>query len=102
SSGKRSQRSFGAPMSWRLLLHHRTVALIDGTERLARRNRRAQLVQVPWPLRLGRLLHLEEVHRVKLAAVLADAAFAEQGIVGGQRLHLRDHLGAVVALQRVD
>src|SRR5258706_14750568 len=67
----------------RLLLHQGAVALVDGPERLLGGGGRARLVVVPRPLGLGRLLDLEQVHGVQLAAVGADRALAEQRIVGG-------------------
>src|SRR5207245_1773133 len=85
-----------------LLLHQWATATVDRTERLGCRIGGAELVQIPRTFRLGRLLHLEQIHRVDLSAILTDGALAEEGIIGGERLHLRDHPGAVVALQRVD
>src|SRR5882672_3353356 len=79
------------------LLHQGAAALFLGTERLIRRNRGADLVVVPGVLRLRRLLHLEQIRRVDLAPVLADAALAEQRIAGGDLLNLLDHLRAIVA-----
>ena len=71
-------------------------------EGLVGRDRGADLVVVARALRLGRLLHLEQVGRVDLAAVGADRALAEQRVVGRHRLHLRDDLGAVVGLGGLD
>src|SRR5204863_1080450 len=82
-----------------LLLYERTVALVHRPERLLGGNRRADLVVVPRAPGLRRLLHLEEVHGMDLAAVGADHAFAEDRIVGRQLLHLRDDLRTVVALE---
>src|SRR6187200_2278828 len=75
-----------------LLLHERTVALVQRSEGLLRRNGRAQLVVVPRRLGLRGFLHLEEVGGVDLAAVGPDGPFAEQGVVGRRRLHLLDDL----------
>src|SRR6266545_8283547 len=83
----------------RSLLNEGAVALVQGTEGLVGGRGRADLVVVPGAFGLRRLLDLEEVHGVDLAAVGPDAALAEHGIVGGQLLHLRDDLGAVVVLQ---
>src|SRR5438034_11683319 len=85
-----------------LLFHQRTLALIQGAECLVRGDRRAQLVVIPWPLRLRRLLDLVEIHRVGLAAVRAHRALAEERIVGRHLLHLGDHLRAVVRLELLD
>src|SRR5215475_4088477 len=82
-----------------LLLHERTVALVQRPEGLLRRNGRAQLVVVPRALGLRGLLHLEEVGGVNLAAVGPNRPLAEQGVVGGGRLHLLDDLGPIVRLQ---
>ena len=65
-----------------LLLHQRAVALVERAEGLLGRDRRADLVVVPRRLRLGRLLDLEQVGGVDLAAVGADRPLAEQRIVG--------------------
>ena len=52
-----------------LLLHQLASAVGERAERLLGRNRRADLVVVPRLLRLRRLLDLDEVRRVYLAAV---------------------------------
>src|SRR5437660_6923081 len=83
-------------------LHQRALAILQRAERLIGRDRRAHLVIVPGSLRLRRLFHLDQVRRMDLAAVGADAAFAEQRIIGGHLLHLGDDLGSIVALQRLD
>src|SRR2546422_9198679 len=90
-----------APGPPRLLLHERAVALVHRPERLLGRNRGAHLVVVPRALGLRRLLHLEQVDRMDLAAVGAHHTLAEDRIVGRQLLHLGDDLGAVVALERL-
>src|SRR5688572_26881798 len=92
-----SPRLSSRPPGSFLLLHEGAVALVDGAEGLLGRDRRARLVVVPRAFGLGRLLHLEEIGGVDLAAVGADAALAEQRIVRRHLLHLRDDLGAVVA-----
>src|SRR4030095_5472144 len=84
-----------------LLLHEGAVALVQRPERLLGRNGGADLVVVPRPLGLRRLLHLEEIGGVHLAAVGPDGALAEEGIVGRQLLHLGDNLGPVVRLERL-
>src|SRR5262245_30381807 len=87
----------------RLAADQRAAALVHRTERLVRRDGGTQLVEVPRALRLVRLLHLEEIHRMDLAAVGADFALAEQLVVGRHGLHLGDHCLAVgVALQLGD
>src|ERR1051325_7231667 len=58
--------------------HQRAVAVLERTERFIRRNGRAQVIEVARILRLGWLLHLEQIGRVDLAAVGADGALAEQ------------------------
>src|SRR5437870_7740920 len=83
-------------------LHQRTLAVLERPKRLIRGNRRANLVIVPRTLRLRRLLDLDQVRGMNLAAVDTNRAFAEQRVVGRRLLHLRDHLGALVALQRLD
>src|SRR5262249_14341394 len=75
--------------------YQRAVAVLERTEGLVGRNGGAQLVEVARIFRLRRLLHLEQVGRVQLAAVGADRARAEQRIIGRQPLHLGDHGGAV-------
>src|SRR5262249_10610808 len=79
-------------------LYERTIAILQRPERLIGGNRRAGLVQIPFALRFGRLLHLEEIRRMDLAAVGAHRSLAEERIVGRHLLHLGDDLGAVVAL----
>src|SRR5690349_22329987 len=74
--------------------HEGASTLAQGPERLVRGNRGAQLVVVVRALGLGRLLHLEEISVVDLAAVGADRALAEERVVRGQLLHLLDHLDA--------
>src|SRR5690348_11699463 len=84
---KRGPRFRGGNVS--ALFHQRAAALFLRPERLVGRDGGAQLVVVVRVLRLRRLLHLEEVRGVDLAAVLADLALAEEWIVGRQLLHLR-------------
>src|SRR5687767_10348707 len=50
---------------------------IERAEGLLRRQRRDELVIVPLALRLVRRLHLEQIHRVRDAAVDADLSLAE-------------------------
>src|SRR5688572_28287754 len=59
-----------------LALHQRTPTLLLRPERFVRRDGVAQPVVVVRRFRLAGLLHFEQVHRVDLAAVLADVAFA--------------------------
>src|SRR5207344_3309868 len=70
--------------------HQRAVALVQRPERLFRWNVRNDLEVVPVTLRLPGRFHLQEIHRVDLAAVLADPSFAEQRIVGSHRFHRSD------------
>ena len=84
-----------------LLLHQGAIPLIDRPERLGGGDGGAQLVVVPRRLGLRRLLHLEEVHVVDLAAVRPDRTLPEQRVVGRRLLHLCDHLGPVVRFERV-
>src|SRR5262249_11161793 len=86
-----------------LFLRQRTFALVERTPRLLRRNGRELLVVVPGRLALLGLLHLEQVHRVDLAAVDAHVALAHEPVFGRQLLHLRDHRLAVgVTAERLD
>src|SRR6266487_4376013 len=57
--------------------HQRAAAFLERTERLRRRNGGTQIVQIPRTLRLFRLLHLEQIHVVDLAAVGPHRALAE-------------------------
>src|SRR5262245_33618544 len=59
-------------------LHQRAAAFGQRAEGFVRRNGGAELVVVPRSLRLRRLLDLEQIHRVDLAAVGAHRALAEQ------------------------
>src|SRR5512134_3630006 len=92
----RDRRPGSAPRASRpgrpapLLLDQRAVALVDRPEGLGGGNGRPELVVIPRPLRLGRLLHLVEEHVVDLPAVRADGALAEQRVVGRRLLHARD------------
>src|SRR5882724_10466085 len=61
----------------KLLFDELAATLIERTERLLGRDRRADLVVVPGILRLRRLLDLDEVRRVNLAAVDANRPLAE-------------------------
>src|SRR5262245_52519254 len=78
-----------------LLLYQWALTLVERTKRLLGRDGGAGFVVVPSTLALLRLLDLEQIHVVDLAAVLADAALAEQLVVGGHRLHLGHHGGAI-------
>src|SRR5919109_4559875 len=83
-------------------LHERAIALVDRAEGFRGWDRGAQLVVVPRPSTLLRLLDLEEIHVVELAPVGADGALAEQLVVRGHHLHLLDDLGAIrIAFQLV-
>src|SRR4026207_1369636 len=73
------------------LLDQRAAAVLLRPERLLRRAGGEDLVVVPRVLRLGGLLHLDEIRVVDLAAVGADAPLAEQRVVGGHLLHPGDH-----------
>src|SRR5881628_3060032 len=72
----------------RLFLDELAPSLVERPERLLGRDGRLDLVVVPRVLRLGRLLHLDEVRRMDLAAVDADGPLAEERVVGRQLLHL--------------
>src|SRR5512139_1389103 len=50
-------------------LDQRATAFGQRAERFLCRDGGADLVVVPWPLRLGRLLHFEQIHRMDLATV---------------------------------
>src|SRR5262245_14573603 len=63
----RSARS--RPPGFSLLLHERAVTLVEGAEGLLGGDGRADLVVVPGVLGLRRLLDLDQVGRVDLAAV---------------------------------
>src|SRR5881296_2050790 len=89
-----------APHRSRSFLHQLAAALVERTEGLLGRDRRADLVVVPGVLRLRRLLDLNEVGRMDLPAVDANGPLAEERIVRGHLLHLGDDFGAVVALER--
>src|ERR1700675_4969278 len=80
------------------LLDHRADALLERDKSLIRRNGGDELVIIPRIFRLRWLFHLEQIGRVNLAAVGADRAGAEQGIVGRHFLHLGDDRGAVVRI----
>src|SRR5262249_38087931 len=85
----------------RLFLNELASALIERPESLLRGDRCADLVVVPWVLRLRRLLDLNEIRGMDLAAVDANRPLAEERIVGRHLLHLGDDLGALVALERL-
>src|SRR5689334_21960158 len=78
-------------------LHQRATALRDRTECLIGRNGRDQPVVIIRVFRLVRLLHLEQVHRVNDAAVLADGNVAEQLVLAFELLHLRHHVPGMIA-----
>src|SRR5438067_1370258 len=80
----------------------RAAALLLRTEGFFGRDGGEDVVVVPRSLGLGRLLYLDEISVVDLAAVGADAALAEERVLRRHLLHLGDHLGGVVALQRLD
>src|SRR5205809_8076347 len=90
----RRQRA-GGPL---LLLYQRTGALRKRPEGLLSGGRSDQLVIVPRSLGFGRLLDLEQIGWVDLAAILADRALAEQRIVGRHFLHFRDDLCAIMVI----
>src|SRR5580765_2342438 len=79
----------------------RAVALAHRAERLLGGDRRDHLVEIPVALRLLGRLHLREIHGMELAPVLADAALAEERIVGRHGLHRRDHRLAVGGAARL-
>jgi hypothetical protein len=91
-----------AAKAWRLLLHQRAVTLVERTERLVGRDRRTQLVVIVRALGLARRLDLEEVGRMQGATVDARRALAEERILGGPGLHLRDRLSSIVGVDLVD
>src|SRR5215813_7496429 len=69
--------------------HQRAVAVLERTKGFVGRNGGAQLVEVAGVFRLLRLLHLEQIGGVQLAAVGADRAPAEHRIIGRQLLQDR-------------
>src|SRR5438132_9506598 len=89
------KRGRGSALPSRLLLHQRTAAVLLGPERILSGNGSDHLQQIPFRLRLFRLLHLKQIERMDLASVGADIAFSEQRIVGRQRLHGGDDRLAV-------
>src|SRR5438034_9882766 len=91
----------GCPVAT-LFLDELAPALIERPERLLGGNGRADFVVIPRVLGLGRLLDLDEICGMDLAAVDADRPLAEARIGGRRLLHLGDDLGAVVALERLD
>src|SRR5712691_2943274 len=101
-----SVRSRGAKAEpWRprsASFNQRTPAFVQRPESLIGRNGRANLVIVVRALRLRGLLDFHQIRRMKLAAFHAHSALTEERIVRRQFLHLGDHLGAVVAFQRLD
>src|SRR5258707_15289124 len=76
----------GRRISPLLLLYQRTSAFRKRSEGLLSRGGSDQLVVIPRPFGFGRLLDLEQIGRVNLAAGRADRARAEQRIVGRHRL----------------
>src|SRR5499427_2728288 len=60
-----------------LAVHERAAAFRQRPERLIGRDGGADLEVVPPALRFRRLLHLDQIHRVDLAAVGAHRALAE-------------------------
>src|ERR1700739_717161 len=96
-------RSFRSPLlEFTSLLDQRTARRRQRLEGLLARNRRDQLVVVPLTFRFGRLLHLEQVHVVHHAAVVADAPVLREEVVHRRLLHLRHHFLRVVAVDRLD
>src|SRR4051794_1647201 len=83
-------------------LHERAAAFVQRPECLLGRDSGERLVKVPLALRLGGLLHLEEVHRVDRPAIRTDRTLAEQRIVDRRRLHLGHQSGGVLALRGFD
>src|SRR3546814_5103873 len=72
-------------------LGHRPVGLVS-------RDRREDLVVVPRPLRLRRLLHLDQIHVAHHTAVGTDGGGVGHEVVDRHFLHLlRDRLGLVGA-----
>src|SRR5439155_13914319 len=69
------------------LLHQRASPIGYRPERLLGGNRRNQLVIIIRIFRLLRLLHLEQIHRVDDAAVLADGDVAEQLVLALEFFH---------------
>src|SRR5262245_54455731 len=59
-------------------LHQRAAAIRERAERLVGGNGRDELVIIVGVFRFFRLLHLEQIHRVNDAAVLANGDVAEQ------------------------
>src|SRR5882762_5289848 len=88
----------GASASALALFHQRATAFVQRAEGLIGGNGRANLVVVIGALGLRGLFHLDKISGMKLSAVRAHGAFAEQRIIRGQLLHLGDHLGAIVGL----
>src|SRR6185503_9115380 len=84
------RKQASAPGDWAL-------AVLERTERLGCRDGGAQMIEVARILRLRRLLHLEQIRVVDLAAIGADGALAEQRVIGRHRLHLGDDRLAVRA-----
>lgn len=94
----------GSPRRWTavesaLLFRHRAVAVGQRTERLRRRNRLHQLVEISRRLGLGGSLHLEQIHVVDVAAILADMTLAEQRILRGYFLHPGGDLLSIVRIR---
>src|SRR5882672_7043071 len=90
--------NFGKAIALSLVLFprdQRAVAFAHRAERLLRRDGRDHLVVVPVALRFLGRFHLQQIHRVELASVLADATLAEERVVGRHGLHRRDHRLAV-------
>src|SRR5438034_1255620 len=73
----------------RLLPHQRAAALVERAERLIARDRRDDLGQVPFTLRLLGRLRLHQIHVADHPAVHADAAVPGHEVVDRHLLHLR-------------
>src|SRR3954454_25220415 len=83
-----SERQRGEPLARPFLkslaAHQRAARVLQRTECFRRRDRLNELVEVAGILRLGGLLHLEQIGVVNLAAVRLDRTLAEQRVVRRQ------------------
>src|SRR5262245_7993483 len=77
------------------VLDQGTAAFVQRPKRLLGRDCPHDFEDIPFAFRFGRRLYLQQIHRMDLAAVGADTAFAKQRVFGRNRLHGGDNRSAV-------
>src|SRR3954470_5745271 len=88
SSPPRRAARFSDALIVRSLADIGASAFTEGPKRLIARDRRDELVQVPFARRLRRLLEAHQVHVVHHAAILAQLAAVGEEVVDRRLAHL--------------